>query len=61
MLAGWIVATSLLSCSGKAAETNAPAAKAFQDEPAAHKLYSQMVDTMRKATTLSWVSCPGRQ
>ena len=33
-----------------------PAGKSFQDEPAAHKLYSQMVDTMRKATNLSWVS-----
>src|SRR5512136_2585510 len=56
VLAGLLGAGSLLSCSGVAAETNAPATKPFSDEPAAHKLYSQMVDTMRKATTLSWVS-----
>jgi outer membrane lipoprotein-sorting protein len=29
---------------------------AFKDEPEAHALYTRMVDTMRKATTLSWVS-----
>ena len=27
---------------------------AFQDEPAAHQLYREMIDAMRKATTLSW-------
>jgi outer membrane lipoprotein-sorting protein len=27
---------------------------AFQDEPAAHQLYKDMVEAMRKATTLSW-------
>lgn len=27
---------------------------AFQDEPAAHQLYQDMVEAMRKATTLSW-------
>ena len=56
MLASLFAAAALLLCPGRAAETNAPAAKEFRDEPAAHKLYSQMVDTMRKATTLSWVS-----
>ncbi len=27
---------------------------AFQDDPAAHQLYREMMDAMRKATTLSW-------
>src|SRR5512137_1255338 len=26
----------------------------FQDDPAAHQLYREMVQAMRKATTLSW-------
>src|SRR5208337_1447301 len=56
MLAGLLMAVASPSFAAWAEETNAPAAKAFPDEPAAHKLYSQMVDTMRKATTLSWVS-----
>ncbi len=56
LLASLLTAGSLLCFRVWAAETNASAAKAFRDEPAAHKLYSQMVDTMRKATTLSWVS-----
>ena len=56
LLASLLTAGSLLCFRAWAAETNAPAAKAFRDEPEAHKLYSQMVDTMRKATTLSWVS-----
>jgi outer membrane lipoprotein-sorting protein len=30
--------------------------KSVQDDPAAHALYNQMVEAMRKATTLSWVS-----
>jgi outer membrane lipoprotein-sorting protein len=30
--------------------------KTVQDDPVAHALYTQMVETMRKATTLSWVS-----
>gem|GEM_PF-1331736 len=30
--------------------------KTIQDDPAAHALYTQMVEAMRKATTLSWVS-----
>lgn len=47
---------ALLLVPGWAAETNAPAAEGFRDEPAARKLYSQMVEAMRKATTLSWVS-----
>jgi hypothetical protein len=33
-----------------------PADKPFQDEPAAHALYTEMVKAMRQATTLSWVS-----
>jgi outer membrane lipoprotein-sorting protein len=27
---------------------------AFQDDPAAHQLYREMIEAMRKATTLSW-------
>lgn len=33
---------------------HAPASQTFQDEPAAHALYTQMVDAMRSATNLSW-------
>lgn len=33
-----------------------PRNQAFVDEPAAHQLYTQMVETMRKAHTLSWSS-----
>ncbi len=53
--AGLLMTGSLMLFPGLAAETNTPAAKPFRDEPAAHKLYSQMVDAMRQATTLSWV------
>ena len=28
----------------------------FQDEPAAHQLYQEMIQAMRKATTLSWTA-----
>jgi hypothetical protein len=52
VLAALLTAGPLLLCSGRAAETNAPTTKAFPDEPAAHKLYSQMMDAMRKASTL---------
>ena len=34
-------------------QTNAVEA-AFQDEPAAHQLYREMIEAMRKPTTLSW-------
>ena len=30
--------------------------QSVQDDPAAHALYTQMVEAMRKATTLSWIS-----
>ena len=50
------MAASVLFGPAGAAETNSSSAVAFKDEPAAHKLYSQMVDTMRKASSLSWVS-----
>jgi outer membrane lipoprotein-sorting protein len=33
-----------------------PVEKSFQDEPVAHALYTQMVEAMRNATNLSWVS-----
>ncbi len=36
-------------------ETNTAEA-AFQDDPAAHQLYQEMIQAMRKATTLSWTS-----
>ena len=45
----------LLSSSGWSQEKT-PADKPFQDEPAAHALYTEMVKAMREATTLSWVS-----
>jgi outer membrane lipoprotein-sorting protein len=41
--------------SAKAAEAKAPP-KPFPDEPAAHALYKQMIDAMRKAKSLSYVS-----
>ena len=50
-----LAAGCLLWFSGQAQE-KAPADKPFQDEPAAHALYAEMVKTMRQATTLSWVS-----
>ena len=56
LLGGFLVGSSLVLCSGRGGETNSPDAQAFRDEPAAHKLYTQMVDTMQKASTLSWVS-----
>ncbi len=56
LLAFVLAIWSLQLCLGRAEETNKPAPTGFQDEPAAHKLYSQMVDTMRQATSLSWVS-----
>jgi outer membrane lipoprotein-sorting protein len=55
-VAGLLTAGALLRCPGWGAETNAPTAKAFADEAAAHKLYSKMVSTMRQAASLSWVS-----
>jgi outer membrane lipoprotein-sorting protein len=55
MLAGLLTLGSLVS-PARAGDTNASSAKDFRDEPAAHKLYTQMVETMRKAKTLSWVS-----
>ena len=56
LLAGLLTAGALQLFPGWAAETNAPAPQSFRDERAAHALYSQMVATMRKADTLSWVS-----
>ena len=53
--AGLLTAGCLLWFSGRSQE-QAPADKPFQDEPAAHALYTQMVKTMRQATALSWVS-----
>ena len=38
------------------AKESKAAATAFQDEPAAHALYNQMIETMRKAKSLSYVS-----
>jgi outer membrane lipoprotein-sorting protein len=40
-----------------AADKDSPAAaKPFQDEPAAHALYNQMIEALRKADSLSYVS-----
>jgi outer membrane lipoprotein-sorting protein len=41
---------------GDAATKSQPAATTFQDEPAAHALYKQMIEAMRKAKSLSYVS-----
>jgi outer membrane lipoprotein-sorting protein len=40
---------------GDAAKESKPATDLFQDEPAAHALYDQMIETMRKAESLSYV------
>jgi outer membrane lipoprotein-sorting protein len=53
--AGLAVACCLLLSRAWPQETNA-VEKSFPDEPAAHALYTAMVEEMRKATTLSWVS-----
>ena len=45
----------LLGCSACASDKQ-PADAGFKDEPPAHALYNTMVETMRKADTLSWVS-----
>jgi hypothetical protein len=45
----------LLVRSSYAAETQ-PVERTFKDEPSAHALYNGMVETMRKAETLGWVS-----
>jgi outer membrane lipoprotein-sorting protein len=52
---GLLAAACFFLFSGCSKE-KASADKSFQDDPAAHRLYTQMVETMRKATTLSWVS-----
>jgi len=55
LLAGAIVPWLL----GGVVAVTQPAAldkKPFQDEPDAHALYDKMVETMRQAKTLSWVS-----
>jgi outer membrane lipoprotein-sorting protein len=41
---------------GDAAAKSPPAATTFQDEPAAHAIYKEMIAAMRKAKTLSYVS-----
>jgi outer membrane lipoprotein-sorting protein len=53
--AGLLTAGCLLWFSGWS-QDKAPADKPFQDEPAAHALYTEMVKAMRQATTLSWLS-----
>ncbi|MEW6742712.1 MAG: DUF2092 domain-containing protein [Planctomycetota bacterium] len=37
-------------------EEQAPSAAVFEDDPAAHALYDEMVETMRQAESLTWVS-----
>ena len=51
-----LLAAAGLFCFSGWPQDKAPAEKPFQDEPAAHALYTQMVKTMREATTLSWIS-----
>ncbi|HWI57446.1 MAG TPA: hypothetical protein VNZ22_09480, partial [Bacillota bacterium] len=61
--AGWAVVVLLFSglavmvfsslFTARAQQTNA-AESAFQDDPAAHQLYREMIGAMRHARTLSW-------
>jgi len=53
--AGLIAVACILSLPALA-EEKTPTDKLFQDQPAAHALYTRMVGTMQKATTLSWTS-----
>jgi len=53
MKAGLAVAVCFCFLRAWPQQTNT-AEPAFQDEPAAHQLYREMVEAMRKATTLSW-------
>ncbi len=52
----WL-AVGIVLCSFRAwsQQTNSVEA-ALQDDPAAHQLYREMIQAMRKATTLSWTS-----
>ena len=52
---GLVGGSGRLMVPASAAESK-PAATAFQDEPAAHALYNQMIEAMRKADSLSYVS-----
>jgi outer membrane lipoprotein-sorting protein len=56
----FVVAVGGLMARSHAAAAEEPeagaAAAAFKDEPAAHALYDQMIDAMRKADSLSYVS-----
>ncbi len=49
------LAVAMICCALRAwsQQTNTVDA-AFQDDPAAHQLYREMIEAMRKATTLSW-------
>lgn len=49
MALGWLAAAVVADESGTGGSV-------FQDEPAAHALYDQMIEAMRKADTLSYVS-----
>lgn len=60
-IALWILApASVLGlsalCAGASAEQGEPAEPAFKDEPEAHARYDTMVETMRKAESLSYES-----
>ena len=54
-IVGLAVACLVCARFGWAAE-NAASQEPFKDEPAAHKLYTGMVEAMRQAKALSWVS-----
>ena len=53
-ITAWLAVVIVL-CSFRAwpQQTNA-VESAFQDDPAAHQLYREMIEVMHKATTLSW-------
>ena len=51
-----LLAANCLVCFSGWSQDKAPEEKPFRDEPPAHALYTEMVNAMRQATTLSWVS-----
>jgi outer membrane lipoprotein-sorting protein len=56
VLVSGLLGAGCFACFSALPQEKARTEQAFKDEPAAHALYTRMVETMRKATTLSWVS-----
>ncbi len=57
LLAMMLILIFVAGCGKSSSSVGArPAAATFQDEPAAHALYNQMIEAMRKAHSLSYVS-----